>query len=211
MATERVLNLDAQRSLVMVVDMQNNNCTPTGQRYSPRNAAIIPNIKGLLDKARAAHLPTIFMQSVRSFKEPQFTVFGYPDRILQEGSKDAEIVEALSPQKGDFVVKKHSHDAFYKTELDDLLAKLVDDPTTWHAIVTGVSADVCAYHAVMGFHLRDYWTVVPVDCIASVFDGGTDLALRQFSLKGYSYNIQTSRSDLITFRRAMAKTKVAPP
>ena len=53
----------------------------------------------------------------------------------------------------------------------------------------------------MGLYLRDYWTIVPVDCVYHSAGSGKQTALEQFSLGGYP-NIFLSRSDLIKVSQA---------
>ena len=107
-----------------------------------------------------------------------------------------EIVEELKPQERDIIVQKFSHDPFFRPDLDRVLDRLVPDPTRYYAIVTGGAVNVCAYHTVMGFHLRNYWTVVPVDSVYYSSDADNQRALEQFSHPAYP-NVFLSRSDLI--------------
>ena len=150
------------------------------------------------------------MQSVRTLREPEFTVFGR-DPYLELGTWGVEIVDELKPKKGDTIVQKFTHDAFYNTSLDQLLHRLVPDPTCCYAIVTGGGIATCVRHAVMGFHLRDYWTVVPVDCVYYGNDLDKQGALEHFSQGGYP-NIFLSRSDLlkVTLNPATAGPKPIP-
>jgi len=32
-------------------------------------------------------------------------------------------------------------------------------------VITGIGSNNCVYHAVLGFHVRNYFIVVPEDCI----------------------------------------------
>jgi hypothetical protein len=56
----------------------------------------------------------------------------------------------------------------------------------------------CVYHAVMGFYLRNYWTVVVTDGVYCRTDEGRDRAFAQYSEPSYP-NIFLSRSDLSEF------------
>jgi nicotinamidase-related amidase len=62
----------------------------------------------------------------------------------------------------------------------------------------GVAADVCVYHAVIGFHVRHYNVVVPIDCCAGYLRGRRMLE-RQMEGPAYNYNVAVTHSDLITF------------
>ena len=156
---------------------------------------VISAIQGLAERSRGAGIPIIYIQSVRTLREPEFTVFGGEPK-LEIGTWAVEIVDEIKPHEGDIVVQKFSHDPFYKKDLDKVLKRLVPDSTMYYAVVTGGAVNVCAYHAVMGFHLRDYWTVVPVDSVYYPDDAGNQRALEQFSFPAYP-NVFLSRSDLI--------------
>lgn len=188
----------------MVVDIENEFCKPGGKFYLPERAhvyqAMITAVKGLAQQARETRVPIVYIQSVRTLREAEFTVFGAQPH-LQIGTWNSEIVEELGPRPEDIVVQKFCHDAFFRPDLDRVLGKLVKEPTKCHAIVTGGGTSVCYHHAVMGFHLRDYRTVVPVDCLYSGTDGYHQLGLEMLSHPAYP-NVVFSRSDLI---------KMSPP
>ena len=39
-------------------------------------------------------------------------------------------------------------------------------------VVVGIGSNNCVYHAVIGFHVRNYFVVVPEDCIQRIEDAG---------------------------------------
>ncbi len=201
-------------SILIIVDMENEFCKPGGKVYLGTSARTMPGvisaIQGLVDRSRKASIPIIYIQSVRTLQEPEFTVFGY-EPMLEIGSWAAEIVDELKPHEGDIVVQKFSHDPFYKMDLDQVLQRLVPDPTMCYAIVTGGAINVCVYHTVMGFYLRDYWTVVPVDSVFYTSDACNQRALEQFSHHAYP-SIFLSRSDLIEVShvKEMARPALIP-
>ncbi len=182
--------------------------------YSETSARIVPGvisaIDGLAEQSRDAGIPIIYIQSVRTLQEPYFTVFS-KEPYLKIETWAAEIVDELKPHEGDIVIQKFCHDPFYKTNLDQVLERLVTDPTKYYAIITGGVINVCLYDAVMGFHLRNYWTVVPVDCAFYSNDSANQIALQQFSHPAYP-NVFLSRSNLIEVSQvpAVAHTRPTP-
>jgi len=196
-------------SILIIVDMENEFCKSGGKVYYEKSPQIVPGvisaIQGLAERSRNAGIPVIYIQSVRTLREPEFTVFG-GELMLEMGTWAVEIVDELKPHQGDIVVQKFSHDPFYKTDLDKILKRLVPDPTEYYAVVTGGSVDVCVYHAVMGFYLRDYWTVVPVDSVFYSSDSDKQRALEQFSGDAYP-NVFLSRSDLIEVSHVSAAAR----
>lgn len=193
-------HINRQNAILIIVDVQNEFAKPGGKLGSDVSARIMPGvisaIQGLAEQARTAGIPIIYIQSVRTLKEPEFTVFGREPH-LELGTWAAEIVDELKPHEGDIVVQKFSHDPFFRKDLDEVLQKLVPEPTKYYAVVTGGAINVCVYHTVMGFHLRNYWTVVPVDCVYYINDAAYERALGQFSEERPYPNVRLSRSDLI--------------
>ncbi|MFC2072134.1 isochorismatase family cysteine hydrolase [Chloroflexota bacterium] len=195
--------INPSNSILVIVDMENEFCKPGGRRYNESSTKIMPGvisaIQGLVERSRSAGIPIIYIQSVRTLKEPEFTVFGH-EPVLELGTWAVEIVDELKPYKGDVVIQKFSHDPFYKIDLDNVLQKLVSDPTKYYAVVTGGAINICVYHAMMGFYLRNYWTVVPVDSVFYTSESGYQRAMEQFSDHPYP-NIFLSRTDLIEVSR----------
>ena len=74
--------------ILIVVDMENEFCTPGGKMYSETSSKIMPGvisaIRGLTSRFRDAGIPIIYIQSVRTLQEPEFTVFG-AEPILERG------------------------------------------------------------------------------------------------------------------------------
>jgi len=194
------IKINKENAVLIIVDMQNEFCKPGGKIYSETSARIMPavisSVQGLKERARSAGVPIIYIQGVRTLEEAEFTVFNnFPH--IKLGTRAAEIIEELKPDREDIIVQKFCHDPFYKPDLDNILKRFVSDPTRCCAIITGGTVDVCVYHTVMGFHLRDYWTVILLDSVYYLNDSDYQRALEQFSGAAYP-NVFLSRSDLIT-------------
>lgn len=186
-------------AILTIVDVQNRNCHPNGESWDEQKARVVPAavkvIRGLVEQARDVGIPIVYIQSVRTHQEAEVVVFGYK-KGMKIGSWDVEIIDEIKPRPSDAVVQKFSHDAFYKTKLDAVLAELVTDPTECYALMVGGATHLCVYHAVMGFYLRDYWTVVVTDGVYARSEAGHNRALEQYSEPSYP-SIFLSRSDLI--------------
>jgi nicotinamidase-related amidase len=138
----------------------------------------------------------IFVRSVRYDDDPLFTRFGCAKHLI-EGTDSPVIVEELTPRPGESIVEKHTHDCFYKTEMDATLERLGILPETHELLVTGVASNVCVYHAVLGFHVRHYRTVLALDCTAGA-PNAEAFVISQLGGRGYNYNVTLSTSDRIT-------------
>ena len=192
MNAERALELSPQSTALVIVDMQSEGCERHGAGVKP----VIQNIKALLGRFRQANGKIIHVQSVRTKDHPEFTFFG-KEYSLIEDSPAVAFVEGLEPAAGEPVIKKYSHDCFYQTSMEEQLKKFDLRPCRDHIIVTGIGSNNCVYHAVIGFHIRNYLIYVPEDCIHASRADGQQFALSQFRSSAYSYNVSVVRSENI--------------
>lgn len=190
MAIDKIIELSAQSSGLVIVDMQVEGCRRHGAGMKP----VIRNIQSLLARFRAARGKIIHVQSVRSKDHPEFTVFGR-DYALLENSPEVEFVEELKPLPNEMIVQKTSHDCFYKTTMEAVLEKFDLRSCRGPIVITGIGSNNCVYHAVIGFHIRNYFIVVPEDCIHAIHPEGEAFALSQFRSHAYNFNITVARSE----------------
>jgi nicotinamidase-related amidase len=184
------IELQPESTGLVIVDMQVEGC----ERHGPGMKPVIASIRRLLDRFRAVNGKIIHVQSVRTKDHPEFTVFGRPYGLLL-GSPGADFVEELRPLSGENIVQKTSHDCFYKTSMEAVLEKLDLRPCRDKIVVTGIGSSNCVYHAVIGFHIRNYYSIVPEDCIHGVHPQSQPFALHQFRSNAYNFNITVSHSD----------------
>lgn len=185
-----MIELNPESTGLMIVDMQVEGCERHGAGVKP----VIANIRALLDRFRAAKGKIIHVQSVRTKDHPEFTFFGRPYGLLL-GSPGADFVEELQPLPGETVVQKTSHDCFYKTSMEPVLERFDLRSCRDTVVVTGIGSSNCVYHAVIGFHIRNYYVVVPEDCIHGVAAHSQPFALKQFRSNAYNFNVTVARSD----------------
>jgi nicotinamidase-related amidase len=174
---------------LVIVDMQVEGC----ERHGPGMKPVTANIRRLLERFRDINGKIIHVQSVRTKDHPEFTVFGRPYGLLL-GSAGADFVEELRPRAGEEIVQKTSHDCFYKTSMEAVLEKLDLRPCRDRIVVTGIGSSNCVYHAVIGFHIRNYYTVVLEDCMHGVDPQSQPFALHQFRSNAYNFNVTVARS-----------------
>jgi len=192
MVADRGIEFSPYQSALIIIDMQAEGCTRHGAGVKP----VIRNIRGLLDCFRRANGKIIHVQSVRSKGQPEFTFFG-KEYSLIEGSPAVEFVEELQPAAHEVVVKKYSHDCFYQTSMEQQLRKFDLRPCRDRIVVTGIGSNNCVYHAVIGFHIRNYLVYVPEDCIHASRPEGQQFALNQFLSPAYNFNVTVTRSESI--------------
>ena len=191
------VKLEPAKTLLLIVDMENEDAHPSGKRYMGENVEqIIPKIAELRRRVRQAGGFVVHTQSVRKPDALEFTLFKNVVRKV-EGTWGAEFIGQLKPQPGEPVVVKYTHDCFYRTEMESLLERLRFRPGEGRIIVTGIAARGCVQCAVMGFSIRDFYVYVPVDCTAQREEKEKLQAFTLFNSFGYRYNVTVTRSDLI--------------
>jgi nicotinamidase-related amidase len=193
------LELDAGKTLLLIVDMENEDAHPAGKRFAGEGVTrIIPNIARLRRKVRQAGGSVAHTQSVRKADALEFTVFNNVIRKI-EGTWGAEFVDELKPESDEPVVVKYTHDCFYRTEMESLLERLNLRPGDARIIVTGIASRSCVQCAVTGFSIRSYYVYVPIDCTGQREEEEKLQAFSLFASFGYRYNVTVTRSDLIQF------------
>jgi len=122
---------------------------------------IINPIARLLTHARTNNWPIIYSNDAHIENvDHEFDVWG---AHALAGSRDAEVIEELPPQKGDFIIPKRRYSGFFATDLDALLRELKIDTL----ILTGLHTHICVRHTAADAFFRGYKLEIPADCMNS--------------------------------------------
>ena len=103
-----------------------------------RRAEVVANIKALVEKARAAHVPIVWVQ--------------HSDDGLKVGSDAWAYVPELSRLESEPLVHKTYGDSFEGTDLEEVLA----GARVGRLIVTGAQTDACIRSTIHGAFTRGY-------------------------------------------------------
>lgn len=141
---------------VLVIDMLNDFVT--GKLGNERVKSVIEPIRRLLERARAAGVPVIYVGDAHLPSDPEIAIWG-PHAM--KGTKEAETIPELAPQSGDTVLEKRTYSAFYETGLDLLLRSLGVDTV----VITGLHTNICCQHTAADAFTHGYRIVVPEDCV----------------------------------------------
>ncbi|GIW05850.1 MAG: isochorismatase [Dehalococcoidia bacterium] len=168
---------DPKHAAVVVVDVQNDFCSPgghvhrRGQDVTPLQT-MLGNLRRLLDGARQAGTRIIYIQHTvyrdGSTESPAYLAYrlklhggSYPELCI-DGTWGHQICDEVAPQPGEIVVRKHRQPPWIGTDLDQLLRS--NGIKT--VIATGTMTSACVdWTARLGVQL-DYYVVVPEDCVA---------------------------------------------
>lgn len=169
------LSLPADRTAVIVVDMQNDFVKPGGTLLVPDAAATIGNIQQLLTLARAKQVPVAYTQDTHMAGDLEWKIWPEHCRAQTWGW---EIIDELKPQAEDLVCQKSRYDGFYGTSLDHYLTRV------WqveHLVVVGTVASICVLHTAAAAGLRWFHVVAAADGMSALTDFDQALTLRQIS------------------------------
>src|SRR5579862_2409724 len=162
------LELDPARTLLLIVDVENEFCHPGGKRYlGERAAPAVTRLSKLQARCRQHGVPVVFVRSVRDADDLEFTDFGRSPMLLRD-SWGVEYMPEIAPVPGEPVVEKHSHDPFNGTRLTEILGGAGIERGAKHTVlVAGVATHICVACAVIGLSVRNYQPVLMADCSAS--------------------------------------------
>jgi ureidoacrylate peracid hydrolase len=181
------LTLDLERSAVIVVDMQNDFCSPGGWLASigvDTSVLLAPvgPLRRLLPALRRAGVPVIWLnwgnREDRMNLSPSVLHVYNPDgagngigsplpgngsRVLEKGSWGAAIIDALPAEPGDIYVDKYRMSGFWDTPLDSILRNL----GVHTLLFAGVNLDQCVMHTLQDAVCLGYDAVLLEDCCAT--------------------------------------------
>lgn len=188
-AEPATINIDASKTAVIVVDMENDFGAKGGM--FDRAGLDIVNIQkvvkptaAVLSAAREAGMKIIYLKMGFKPDLSDLGTEGSPNRvrhqlymhvgdsitapngrgsrILVRDSWGTSIVPELQPEKGDIELYKTRFSGFYKTALDSTLKQL----GVTYLIVTGCTTSICVESTVRDAMFRDYSAIVLRDCVA---------------------------------------------
>ena len=168
------VKVSASDTAVIVIDMQNAYASAGGYvdkagfDVAPA-AATIGQIARVLEAARGAGMPVIYLQNgwdadyveAGTPASPNWhksnalkTMRSRPElagQLLARGGWDYELVDALAPQPGDITLHKTRYSAFFNSQLDSVLRSR----GIRTLVFVGIASNVCVESTLRdGFHLE---------------------------------------------------------
>jgi nicotinamidase-related amidase len=171
-AVQDEVRVDPERTALVVIDMQNDLVQCGGSLLVPDAAATIPAIRRLLELARASRMRVVYSQDTHRQGDPEWEI--WPEHC-REGSWGWEIVAELAPGVHDTVLRKARYDAFYGTQLDDILRLWGVDTL----VICGTGANMGVHYTAASAALRWYAVVIPRDAISALEPFDLEASLRQ--------------------------------
>jgi nicotinamidase-related amidase len=171
-AVQDEIRLNPNRTALVVIDMQNDFVHRGGAVLVPDAGATISAIRDLLNLARASRMRVVYSQDTHRQGDPEWKI--WPEHC-REGSWGWEIVAELAPGSDDTVLRKARYDAFYGTQLDDILRLWGVDTL----VICGTGANIGVHYTAASAALRWYAIVIPRDAISALEPFDLEASLRQ--------------------------------
>ena len=131
---------DRPNTALLVVDVQAGVV-----RSAHARDTVVANIASLVEKARRAHIPVIWVQ--------------HSDDQLTKGSDDWKLAPELAPAPAEPLIHKNYGDAFEDTNLESVLAGL----KVGRLFVAGAETDACIRSTLHGALVRGYDAILVSD------------------------------------------------
>ncbi len=202
-ADPQSLTIDLNRTVMVVIDMQNDFCSKGGW-FSSRGIDISPvrapigTLNAFLPALREANVPVIWLNwgnradlmnlnpTVLHSGNPAGDGVGYGDTpeggrapVLRKGGWGARICDDLEPVRGDIRVDKYRLSGFWDNELDSVLRNL--DAKT--LLFAGVNMDRCVLATMQDAGFLGYDCILIDDCAATTSPGYVVRAVR-YQIRG---------------------------
>jgi ureidoacrylate peracid hydrolase len=179
--------VDAAKSALLIVDMQNDFCAEGGWLHS-RGIDISPNrkpiktLQSLVSAFRENKIPVVWANwgvrkdllnispSLRHAHNPRGDepglaqpVPGTRSEVIKAGSWGAEVVDEINPGEQDVQITKHRFSAFWDTEADAVLRNL----GVKTLFIGGVNMDQCVMTTLEDASFLGYDTILVEDATAT--------------------------------------------
>lgn len=187
---------DPARSALVIIDMQYatghrsgalaqkmkaEGNTLTDWRFERIESLVIPNTRRLIAAMRAAGGRVIYVTIGAGLADcsdaPVHMRAFFQSVGNYEGQRAHQIIEELTPEPGDPIVRKTSIGAFASTGLDHLLRTLDRE----HLFMTGVSTNMCVETTAREAADRGYAVTLVEDACATTHKDLHDSTLRNFA------------------------------
>jgi ureidoacrylate peracid hydrolase len=175
---------------ILIIDVQNDFCAEGGAMHREGRdvslvKAMVPRLAALLDAARAAQVPIVWIRNVyntgpnwylsevwleQAHRRRRGAYLSIP--VCEPNAWNGDFYQ-IKPLPEEAIVTKHRYGAFESTDLDLVLRSR----GIRAVIMTGVATNVCVETTARQAFLRDYYVVFTSDCTATYSQAEHDATL----------------------------------
>ncbi len=182
------IELDIDRTALIVVDMQNTFCKKggifdyIGALDETKVKRVIDRDKKVIEACRRKGVRVVYL---RMGYRPDLANAGGPEspnyhkelgvvamrehpelngKFLVRGTRDWEIIDELKPRPGDIIVDKHRYSGFVNTDLDTIL----ETNNIKYLLFIGLATNVCVESTLREAYFREYFPVLISDSCGNI-------------------------------------------
>lgn len=158
----RPLDLEREKMAFVVIDMQEYFCRPCSHAFIPASAAIIGSIRKLQQVCIKQRIPVIFTRHINTSENARMLSTWWSD-VITHDNPDSALSHKFDT--GDsFIVEKTQYDAFYRTELEEILNR----KGVHYVVFAGVMTNLCCETTVRSAFVRGFHPYLPIDLTATI-------------------------------------------
>ncbi|WP_416671813.1 cysteine hydrolase family protein [Egbenema bharatensis] len=190
------LSLNPQKTALLCIDLQTGIFTGEGSLVTVGALEMLPNVRKVLESARAARMPVIHFKEVHRKEMVDFgrELDGAEPIHCLETWESTDYYWELAPIDGEFTISKRRYSCFFGTDLEILLRGLKVDTL----VLMGTMTNVCVHYTAADAHQHDYHFHVIEDCCA-----GSDWEAHWAALTAMEYLQTQSRISHQDFIQAL--------
>jgi nicotinamidase-related amidase len=162
------------RRALVVIDMINTYEHEDGDRLRESAEVAVPVIAGLLEQARDAGAPVIYVND--NFGQWRSDHRALIDSVLESDARP--LVEPLVPREDAMFIVKARHSIFYETPFGYLLRQEGIE----QIVLTGQATEQCILYSALDAHIRHIPVLVPREAVAHIHADLAESALRMMEL-----------------------------
>lgn len=201
----REVEIEPAHSALLFIDVQNYNCLPDGGEYAHLGAATresrygwffrtmresaVPNMVRLQQACRRGGIEVLYtvIESLTADGRDRSLDYKITGFNVPKGSRDAKVIDELTPADDEMVFPKTSSSVFISTNIDYVLRNL----GVKYLIMAGCLTDQCVDSAVRDACDLGYLVTVPTDACATLSVERHESSLR--NNRGYCRQLTTDR------------------
>jgi ureidoacrylate peracid hydrolase len=201
----RDIEIEPAQTALLLIDVQNYNCTWDGSEYAQLSAqekqqrygyffqtfrdSALPNMVRLQQACRRARIEVTYtvIESLTADGRDRSLDYKITGFNVPKGSPDASVVDELRPTDDEILFPKTSSSVFISTNIDYVLRNL----GVRFLIIAGCLTDQCVDSAVRDACDLGYLVTVPTDACVTLSAERHDWSLR--NNRGYCRQLSTQR------------------
>ena len=160
------------KEVLLVIDMLRDFVEKGAPLEVAAARVIVPHLQKRIQEARQRQTAIIYICDTHRPHDEEFAK--WPSHAVQ-GTRGAQVIEELKPQRKDFIVHKRRYSAFLGTDLKLLLRELKVE----RIYVTGILTNICIFFTAAEASMRNYEVVVFADSVAALSENDHQFALDQ--------------------------------